>query len=237
VRLLSCRCRQAMAWADALPTAPSLRLSDSAVYNTIRLQFGAVGRPACPRASACACGLAGASRDHAMVCNALFGKRTMRHHMLTNAWRRVCSRAEGATSLEPHLDRLDRTVRFPGQRGDLLLARAPGPQVADVSVTHPAAATYVTGAARTTGSAAARRDALKCRQYAKDSDGLPYALVPLTSETFVRLGGPAMDHLSAMADLAVSDATPGADVSRGRFIDGSLRELAVSLKPKFGPRQ
>jgi hypothetical protein len=38
-----------------------------------------------------------------------------------------------------------------------------------------------------------------------------------------------MDHLSAMADLAVSGASPGADVSRGRFIDGSLHELAVSL--------
>jgi hypothetical protein len=162
--------------------------------------------------------LVGASLNLAMVCKALSGERTVRHHMLTNAWRRVCSRAGVATSLEPHLDRLDRTVRCPGWRGDLLLAPAAGLQVADVSVTHPAAATYVTGAARTPGSAAVCRDARKCRQYAKDSDGLQYALVPLTSETFGRLGGPAMDHLSAMADLAVSGATPGADVSHGRFI-------------------
>jgi hypothetical protein len=39
--------------------------------------------------------------------------------------------------------------------------------------------------------------------------------------------------LSALADLAVASVSPGADFSKGRYIDGALRtiwrELAVSL--------
>jgi hypothetical protein len=77
--------------------------------------------------------------------------------------------------------------------------------------------------------AAARRDALQCKRYAADSDGLPYAFVPFTVETFGRLGGPAMDHLSALREIAVASLPPGADVAKGRFIDDFLRELVVSL--------
>jgi hypothetical protein len=107
-------------------------------------QFGVVGTHACPAARTPAFDQAGATLDHAMVCTALSGERKVRHHMLAKAWRHVCSQAGVATSQETRLDRLDHTLRHLGQRGILLLAQMAGPQVADVSVTHPAACTCVT---------------------------------------------------------------------------------------------
>jgi hypothetical protein len=88
------------------------------------------------------------------------------------------------------------------------------------------------GASRAPGSTAACRDAHKPRLYAADSDGLPYAFVPLTVETFGGLG-PAMDHLSALADFAVSGVPPGAAVTQGPFHPW----LPARPGRPFGPRQ
>ena len=60
----------------------------------------------------------------------------------------------------------------------------------DVSVVHPAAATYLNAAARAEDSAAAVRDHAKRAQY-ENSHLLGYAFVPLATEPFGRLGKPA----------------------------------------------
>jgi hypothetical protein len=110
------------------------------------------------------------------------------------------------------LDQIDCTVRHPGRRGDLLLARTEGTQVPDVSITHPAASRRLLALARRgqhARPALQRWDAHKCWWCAADSDGLPYVFLPLTCETFGRLGGSAVDNvvnLSALADFAVSIA-------------------------------
>ena len=57
------------------------------------------------------------------------------------------------------------------------------------SVVYPAASTYVNAAARAEGSAAAVRDNAKRAQY-ENSDPSGYAFVPLSTETFSRLGKP-----------------------------------------------
>ena len=231
-RLLSCRCRPATSWADALPTAPTLRMTDSAVFNVIRFQFGttgAGGTPGCPVVPKCACGRARATLDHAMVCPSLKGERTMRHNMQTYAWRRAYSRSGTSTSLEPLLNRLDPASRDTMQRGDILLAGARGVQVVDVSVTHPTAVRTLVAAAYTAGAAAAVRDEQKRKKYAAAGDAAPYAFTPLTVETYGRMGGPAMAHLSELGDLAVANAPLGTRVTKSRFIEGALRELSVAL--------
>jgi hypothetical protein len=74
--------------------------------------------------------------------------------------------------------------------------------VADVSGVHPAAPTYAAGAAVTDGAAARVR--AKRAHYAQAGVGEPYDLVPLSVESFGRLGKPAMGLLNALADVAVS---------------------------------
>jgi hypothetical protein len=96
--------------------------------------------------------------------------------------------------------------------------------VGDVSVTHPAAASFAGGAARTTRFAAAAQDASKRRAYRQVSSALPF--VPM-SESFGRLGAPALTLLGDLADQAVQAGRPG--LSRAPFILRALQELSVAL--------
>jgi hypothetical protein len=96
--------------------------------------------------------------------------------------------------------------------------------VADVSVTHRCAKSYVHRAAATPGTPAAARDDEKRRKYARAGTS-SYRLVPLTRETYGRMGRPAYEFLVSMADQAASDGT----VSKGAFIVNALQELSVSL--------
>jgi hypothetical protein len=97
--------------------------------------------------------------------------------------------------------------------------------VGDVSVIHPAAASFAVGAARAPGFAAAARDASERRAYRQVSSALPF--VPMSVESFGRLGAPALTLLGDLADQAVQAGGPG--LSRAAFISGALRELGVAL--------
>ena len=112
----------------------------------------------------------------------------------------------------------------PESRGDILLVLRDGLTVADVSVVHPAAPTYVAAAAQTDGSAAAARDQLKRARYQSD-DPAAYAFQPLSVETYGRLGKPAMQMLNTLA----SAATNAGVQHKGNFVTNALRELSVGL--------
>jgi hypothetical protein len=75
------------------------------------------------------------------------------------------------------------------------------------------------------GFAAAARDASKRRAYRQVSSALPF--VPMSVESFGRLGAPALTLLGDLADQAVQAGGPG--LSRAAFISGALRELSVAL--------
>jgi hypothetical protein len=81
------------------------------------------------------------------------------------------------------------------------------------------------GAARTPGFTAAARDASKRRAYWQVSSALPF--VPMSVESFGRLGAPALTLLGDLADQAVQAGGPG--LLRADFISGALRELSVAL--------
>jgi hypothetical protein len=97
--------------------------------------------------------------------------------------------------------------------------------VSDVSVIHPEAASFAVGAARTPGFAAAAWDASKRRACRQVSYALPF--VPMSVESFGRLGAPALTLLGDLADQAVQAGGPG--LLRAAFILGALRELSVAL--------
>jgi hypothetical protein len=57
------------------------------------------------------------------------------------------------------------------------------------------------------------------------SSALPF--VPMSVESFGRLGAPALSLLEDLVDQAVQAGGPG--LSRAAFISGALRELSVAL--------
>ena len=81
-----------------------------------------------------------------------------------------------------------------------------------------------TAAAQTTGSAAALRDRHKRAKYARgDMGGCTF--VPLSVESYGRLGAPAMQLLNDLADTAAASGV----VVKGDFVRNTLRELSVGL--------
>jgi hypothetical protein len=96
--------------------------------------------------------------------------------------------------------------------------------VADVSVTHPGADTYVRAAATTAGSAAKARDAQKFAHYRRAGSAV-YRMVPLTQESYGRMGQPASKFLNELAELASSTGA----VEKSRFVESALQELSIAL--------
>jgi hypothetical protein len=216
-------------WLDALPVAPALQLSDADFVCAARHRLGIANMPANAPAVQCFCNecVQPGNLDHAMTCNTLSGANTLRHEILKGIWRRSAGRAGVATSEEPELRPLrgqDRSGNF-GDRGDILLVLQSALTVTDISVIHPAARTYVRAAAATAGSAAAVRDQQKRARYDRGGDTGGYAFVPLSVESYGRMGVPAMQLLNTLADTA---AASGA-VVKGDFVRNTLRELSVGL--------
>jgi hypothetical protein len=108
--------------------------------------------------------------------------------------------------------------------GDILAMLPRRLTVADVSVIHPGADTYVRAAASTAGSAAKTRDAQKYAKYNRAGSAV-YRMVPLSHESYGRLGQPASKFLNELANLASSS---GAE-EKSRFVESALQELSVSL--------
>jgi len=162
-----------------------------------------------------------------MTCNTISGAMTLRHDILKGTWRRIAGRAGVATSSEPELrplrDRLDRSGQV-GDRGDILLALPNALTVADVSVIHPAARTYMRAAAAATGSAAAVRDRQKTARCDREDMG-GYAFVPLSVESYERMGEPAMQLLNTLSATAAASGK----VLKSDFVRNALCELSVGL--------
>ena len=231
-RLRSCKSRASGIWLDTLPVAPSLRLKNADLVSATRHRLGLSQMPAFAHGIHCHCKrhILPDNVDHAMSCTAVQRPITMRHNMLTETWRRICHRSGIATSAEPALAPLRAgPARNPDAadeyRGDILLVLPEDSLcVADVSVIHPAAQTYVTAAAQQDGAAAARRDQDKRTKYNRiDSSG--YTFYPLSTESYGRLGAPAMQLLNKLADIA-DDTGP---IEKDTFVTNALRELSIAL--------
>jgi hypothetical protein len=229
-RLLSCQCRAASAWIDTLPTAPALRMSNADFVCAMRHRLGLTHMPANAPGVQCSCGqfMQPNDVDHAMTCKSQCGAMQLRHEIIKDTWRLIANRAGVASSVEPVLRRLpgaqaSANANRPDSRGDILLVLPGGLTVADVSVVHPAASTYVQ-AARSVGGAAAARDQAKRVRYAT-ADPNGYAFIPLSVETFGRMGKPAMELLNTLATAAAA----GGAVQKTGFVVNALRQLSVSL--------
>jgi hypothetical protein len=95
----------------------------------------------------------------------------------------------------------------------------------DVSVINPVAESYVRAAARADGAAAEARDALKIRNYREGGDGGAYAIIPLSMETYGRLGKAAMQLLLTLAGIAADSGK----LKKHGFVENTLRKLSLGL--------
>lgn len=229
-RLNSCSCRTASMWLDTLPTSHALQLSDADFGSAMRHRLGLSQMPSNAPGVQCSCNrfMQQGDLDHAMTCKSLSGVRTLRHDILKGIVRRISNRAGIASSVEPTLRTLPGSQSAaistrPESRGDVLMVLPSGMTVVDVSVIHPAASSYLQ-AARTVGGAAAVRDAAKTVRY-ESIDPNGYTFVPISVETFGRLGKPAMELINKLAATAAA----GGAVEKSAFMANALRELSVGL--------
>ena len=236
-RLRSVACRASGAWLDALPVAPTLRLSDSHFRSAMQLRLGLLQMLAAAVGLSCGCKrvLQATDAEHALLCDLLSGAGTLRHDILVGFWCRAAYRAGIASSKEPVYRELQRQAAAAGrgarrghtggQRGDALLVMPEGVLVTDVAVVHPTAETYLQGAVRADGSAAAARGASKVAAFEALGANGGYDFKPLIVETFGRLGKPAMSLLSRLADIAAE----GGKVTKEVFVANTLKEMSVGL--------
>ena len=80
--------------------------------------------------------------------------------------------------------------------------------VADVSVIHPGADIFVRAGAATSGAAAKVQDDQKYRKYNRAGSAV-YSMVPLSHESYGRMGQPASQLLNELAIWASSSGAVG----------------------------
>ena len=115
-------------------------------------------------------------------------------------------------------------VAAPGDRADILAVFQDRLLLADASVTHCCADTYVAAASSTAGAAAELRAAKKVAKYALQERG-GYDFTPLVSESYGRLCSASHGLLNKLGLLASDSGR----LTKGAWVEGSLRQLSVAL--------
>jgi hypothetical protein len=234
-RILSCASRASSIWLTALPIHNALTLSNSAFCNAFQFRLGLPPRPIRAPHVRCGCGAlvdpapGSAAPDffqHAQKCPQLAVARTARHNILCGAWCQVMRSAGVPTSLEPNCSKVAgaRPVTAAGDRADILTVLPTRLLLSDVSVTHCCADAYVAKASTTAGSAAEARAEKKIRKYALQEPG-GYDFAPLVVESHGRLCAASHALLNTLGGLASDTGR----VTKGAWIEGSLRQLSVAL--------
>ena len=128
-------------------------------------------------------------------------------------YRRVAAPGAGAAAAGDH-------------RGDILAILPEGRvAIVDCVVTHPAASSYVSGAAREAGHAAERAARGKELAYAALCQGDGYDFVPLALESYGRLGRAASRFLSDLGEAAAAIGR----VSKASFVRSARMEISCAL--------
>ena len=222
-RLRSAAGGPASAMWTAVPTAPDARLSDDDLVMAGRHRLG-LGPGLGVGPAPCTCGAGDASApDHAQVCTLC--DSIFRHDIMVNAWRCVFRDAGCATSREPPYSGVAGAAAGM-RRGDIVAVLGPSRVVvADVVVTHAAAASYLPGAARETGVAAARAERRKRNDVGSFVANAGFDFVPLATESYGHMGTAAMRLLSDLGDIAASSGR----VQKHVFLRVALRRLSCTL--------
>jgi hypothetical protein len=221
----------ASAWITALP-GPNTSLTDADMVMAGRHLLG-LGVPSRVPVPMCTCGESrAAAADHAMACRMNAGWATLRHNLIVSTVRRALSAVGHANSAEPPYHNAipvsdERGAAAGQRRGDVLFVSREDGRVTilDCVVTHPAAASYVSKAAREAGSAAEQAEKRKRQQIREFGEGSAFEFVPLACESYGRLGKEASLFISALGDTVESSGRG----SKAAFVRNVRTELSVAL--------
>ena len=222
-RLRSAAGGPASAVWTAVPTSPATRLSDDDLVMAGRHRLG-LGPGLGIGPAPCTCGVGDASApDHAQVCK--LSDDIFRHDLMVNTWRCVIRDAGCATSREPPYSGVVGAAAGL-RRGDIIAVLGPNRVVvADVVVTHAAAASYLPGAAKDSGYAAARAERRKRTSVGALVADAGFDFVPLATESQGYMGKAALGLLSDLGDIAAS----GGRVKKHAFLRSAFARLSCAL--------
>ena len=222
-RLRSAAGGPASAMWTALPTSPATRLNDDDLIMAGRHRLG-LGPGLGTGPAPCTCGRGDASApDHAQVC--ALSDDIFRHDLMVNTWRGIIRDAGCATSREPPYSGVVGAAAGL-RRGDIIAVLGPNRViVADVVVTHAAAASYLPKAAYESGAAAARAEQRKRTSVGNMVANAGFDFVPLATESYGFMGKAALQLLSDVGDIAASSGR----VKKHAFIRAALTRLSCTL--------
>lgn len=166
-----------------------------------------------------------------MTCKKTAGQATLRHNDMISIWCRALRSAGCSTSLEPLYIGLmaadDVRGAAAGQRrGDILTTMPDGRVlVLDCVITHPAAASYVREASRTTGWAAEMAEQRKWRQFQEFGRNSPVEFKPLAGESYGRIGKEAARFIKELGDIVEASGRG----SRAVYVRNVRAELSCAL--------
>ena len=223
----------ASAWLEARPSshATTLDCNVFAAAGRHRLGLGPQTSLQHSQQPVCRCGAGDpAAPCHGMVCNGCKKERTIRHDLVASALRLSLANCGLASSREPRYDRLahgcQAAVAAGSKRGDVLTTMPDGQvTVLDIVVSHPAAASYVQRASKETGATALQAEQTKHRSFEQRVGGGGYDFVPVSIESYGRLGRETARLLSKIGDVA---ATRGR-VPKAVFVRAAHQRISCAL--------
>jgi hypothetical protein len=168
-----------------------------------------------------------------MVCKSRTQSVALRHDMVLGALGCIACRAGVATVVEPAIECLRLALgHISWEQGDVLAVMPDsGLVVADISVVHPAAQTYVVREAGKTGAAVSSCEEEK-RSICGDGGSIfGGSFVPLTMESWWQLGLLAVRFHVPPRRAPKSLVSARSDVTMAAFMSGALQGMGVALAP------
>jgi len=219
-RLLGCKVKNSGAWLSVYPATPSLTLYDAHYALAVRLRLGLPPQDDLPLQCKCGDSLA-VDPNHFLSCK-LFRRTivTTRHDLIVRSLAAFIRTAGGAVYVEPKFYGSARPVaqiHFPSHTSTF-----------DVSVTHPAAQTFVLQASRSPLAAAKLREAIKKSKYGVQALEEKVTFTPFVLETYGGLGKEAVKFVRKISHL-YADQSP-TPVGRSAFASLITRTLSILLQ-------
>lgn len=218
------------AWITARPGGPLTMGNDMFVMGVWHRLGYRVPHSIAPPPCKCSAGVA-AEPDHAMVCKQVAKLTQMRHDNLARALRLVTSAASLQSAMEPRYRALagkGAGAVEKNRRGDIVVI-LPRLQMAavDVVVTHAAADSYVSAAARTSGATAARAESRKRARFQVDvPDHAAFRFIPFAVESCGFLGKEAVKFVGELGGFAAAEGR----IPKTAFVQWAMQILSVSLQ-------
>jgi hypothetical protein len=220
--LVSNSAQWASMWLVTVPadSKPWLRLSDELFRIAMHLRLGLkITAPDIP----CVCGREPSLQAkpwHPLSCDSNSGLWSARHDGVKQIIASLMTAAGASVLIEPTPGQMRRGFSD-GRRPDLLIHMGHRTILADVTVKHPLAPSYVPVLSQTPLGVAREGERIKNRLYAAEARAMGMEFIPISIETTGGWGPAAVELVKAVASHAVEHSSRGSRQSHSRHGLGS----------------